>query len=139
MRIVLDTNVWIAAFLTHGGCHELLEYSLETHTLLISDEILEEIEEKLAGKFRFAEKRVSETLTFIRDNTERVQGTPLPKPLCRDPDDDRVLAAAAGGGADCLVTGDDDLLVLKEFQKIPILKPGQFWEFEKKYQGDPDA
>lgn len=45
---------------------------------------------------------------------------------CRDPDDDKLLETAMMGEADCLVTGDQDLLVLSPFRDIPILNPTDF-------------
>jgi predicted nucleic acid-binding protein len=48
--------------------------------------------------------------------------------VCRDPDDSKLLEIAAVGRADCLVTGDQDLLVLRTFQEIPILTPARFLE-----------
>lgn len=131
MKVLFDTNVWLAAFLTHGSCHELLEHCLENHQLLISEFILGEIRRNLRKKLKFSESKIKDILTFIRSNAEMVQESPLPKSICRDPDDDQVLAAAAGGMADCLVSGDKDLLVLKNYQEIPILNPKQFWQWEK--------
>jgi uncharacterized protein len=46
--------------------------------------------------------------------------------VCRDPDDNKVLEIAAVGRADCIVTGDQDLLVLGTFDGIPILTPAEF-------------
>jgi len=46
--------------------------------------------------------------------------------VCRDPDDDKLLEIVIAGSADCLVTGDQDLLVLHPFQGIPILNPVGF-------------
>jgi uncharacterized protein len=43
-------------------------------------------------------------------------------PELRDPKDLKILAAAVGAGADAIVTGDNDLLVLKAFEGIPILR-----------------
>jgi predicted nucleic acid-binding protein len=57
-----------------------------------------------------------------------VKPEPLPKRVCRDPDDDVVLATAVAGRADFIVTGDDDLLVLKRFRGIRILSPRQVLE-----------
>ena len=48
--------------------------------------------------------------------------------VCRDKSDDVVLATAVTGKADLIVTGDDDLLVLKEFRGIRILSPRGFLE-----------
>jgi predicted nucleic acid-binding protein len=48
--------------------------------------------------------------------------------VCRDRDDDNVLATAVAGQADIILTGDDDLLVLGEYNGIRILSPRQFVE-----------
>ena len=50
-----------------------------------------------------------------------VMPAPLPQPVSRDPDDDKVLACAITAQADAIVSGDGDLLTLKSFQGIPIL------------------
>ena len=46
--------------------------------------------------------------------------------VCRDPGDDKFLELAVCGGADCLETGDPDLLVLNPFRGVPILPPVSF-------------
>ena len=48
------------------------------------------------------------------------------KGTCRDPEDDLFLSCALASGADFIVTGDDDLLVLKQFQTVRIIKPIEF-------------
>ena len=47
---------------------------------------------------------------------------------CRDPKDDMYLELALSGKADCIVTGDPDLLVLNPFENIPIISPKEFLE-----------
>jgi putative PIN family toxin of toxin-antitoxin system len=131
VKVLFDTNVWLAAFATHGTCAELLEYCLEAHTPFISESILKEIEEKLSEKFGAPKNRIEEILAFVENNTTLVEARPLSSPVCRDPDDDAVLAAALSGEVDCLITGDPDLLILEEFEGVPIMKPNQFWKFEK--------
>ena len=49
----------------------------------------------------------------------------LLQPVCRDADDDEVLAVAIASQADCIITGDDDLLSLKSYQGIPIITPDE--------------
>jgi uncharacterized protein len=131
MRVLLDTNVWLAAFLTRGSCQELLEYCLETHEICASPFILEEIEEKLAKKLRFPKNRVKDIIRFVESEATIVPEGKVGKKICRDPDDDRVLAAALGGKARCLISGDDDLLSLKRVGPIVIVSPTEFWKWEK--------
>ncbi len=130
MRVLFDTNVLVAAFAARGTCHELLEHSLPLHDVIVSDQILREAQRALASKIGLPSPLVREIVHFLSRSCLLVEAPPLAKPVCRDPDDDGILAAAAAGDADCLVTGDPDLLTLKEFQGIPILRPGDFWRFE---------
>ena len=46
--------------------------------------------------------------------------------ICRDPDDNLLLALALDGGADYIVSGDKDLLDMVSFREIPIVKPAEF-------------
>ena len=52
----------------------------------------------------------------------------LAAPVCRDPDDDIVLATALAAKAGVVISGDDDLLCLKTQQGIRIQSPRQFLE-----------
>lgn len=130
MRILLDTNVWLAAFLTRGNCQELMEYCLESHVICVSAFILKEIEEKLTKKLGFPRQHVKDLVRFIENQSEVVSEGRLGKKICRDPDDDHILAAALGARANCLVSGDDDLLSLKKVGPIVILSPADFWKWE---------
>ena len=69
-------------------------------------------------------------MQLLRSRSEIVTPLPLQPPVCRDPDDDAVLATALSGGAECIVTGDKDLLVLQRHGNVVILKPAEFvaWE-----------
>ena len=61
----------------------------------------------------------------LRQLAEVIEPPPLPQPVCRDPDDDEVLALAIAAQADLIVSGDNDLLVLLQFNGIPIVSPAQ--------------
>lgn len=67
---------------------------------------------------------------LLRTTLEVVVPTPPDQRVCRDADDDTVFGTAIAARADCIVTGDEDLLVLQEFQSIPILRPRDFGDFE---------
>jgi len=132
VKILFDTNVFTAAFVAHGTCSEVFEHCLTEHTICASSWILEELREKLLDKLGFPQPNVDKVVKFIQENTRMIKEIKLNEPVCRDPDDDQILAAASGGNADCILSGDKDLLVIKEFQGIPILKPADFWQFEIK-------
>ena len=131
MRVLLDTNVLIAAFIARGMCSEVLEHCARNHTLVSSKPLFRELEEKLAGKFGFTRQEVRDVAALLRGKTGMVEPVSLDQPVCRDPDDDVVLATALAGACDCIVTGDKDLLVLERFRQILILAPADFWRHEK--------
>ncbi|MEW6095357.1 MAG: putative toxin-antitoxin system toxin component, PIN family [bacterium] len=103
--------------------------------ICISQQVLDELYEKIREKFGFSENRVEEVITFIQENAVMFTHDTLFSPICRDPDDDYILALAVSGNVDCLISGDEDLLILKSIQGIPILKPNDFWKFEKEKSG----
>lgn len=61
----------------------------------------------------------------MRRLAEVIEPPPLPQPVCRDPDDDEVLALAIAAKVELIVSGDNDLLSLRNFEGIPILAPAQ--------------
>lgn len=126
MKIVLDTNVLIAALIARGVCHDLLEHCVLRHTLFTSDFILKETQEKLIEKFGYSVDLAEEAASLLLSGMKLVAPAKLEQQVCRDPDDDNILAAAIGGKCDCIVTGDKDLLVLKVYDGIDILSPRDF-------------
>ena len=132
MKIFLDTNVIISAFITHGHAAELMEYCLIHHKIYTSDFIIEEVKKNLKNNFEYNDKEVSEVINFMKSNFISVgKYKKLNKIISRDPDDDNVLAAAEFKKVDCIVTGDKDLLTIENYKNINILSPRDFWSFEK--------
>ena len=131
MRVVLDTNVLIAAFIARGVCAELLEHCVLHHVVVLSDQILDELREHLVGKFKYDQQHADDAMNLLRSQMEIITPQPLKQFVCRDPDDDWVLATAISGSAACVVTGDKDLLVLESHEGIAIVTPSQFADFEE--------
>jgi putative PIN family toxin of toxin-antitoxin system len=128
VRIVFDTNVLIAALIARGTCHELLEHCVVRHELITSDFILDELREKLIEKFKYPDAMADEAITVLRSRMKVITPSPLEIPVCRDADDDNILAVAVAVSCDCIVTGDKDLLVLNPYQAVAILTPRAFLE-----------
>ena len=128
MKVVFDTNVLIAAFLTEGICSKLLGRGRKRQFNLITCPfILQEFEHVLTSKFSATKKEtqgalklVSEAVQTIMHPTTEIVG------VCRDPNDDAILSCASAAGADYLVTGDADLLELRNFKGIRIIAPRDF-------------
>ena len=127
MRLVLDTNVLVAALATRGACAALFEQLVALHDYAVDDALLEEVHRVLLVKFRVPPALAAEALALLERTGVRVTPSPLDIPVCRDPDDDRVLALARAFEAELLVTGDADLLVLHPWEGIAIVPPREFW------------
>lgn len=127
MIVVLDTNVVVAALVANGLCREVLQRSIRLRIVASSAPLLTELEETLHRKFTVT-PAVKAFLTAYGRSLTLVEPTPLDTPVCRDLDDDVVLATAVAAAATVLVTGDQDLLTLQAFQDIPIMTPRAFVE-----------
>jgi putative PIN family toxin of toxin-antitoxin system len=126
MKIVLDANVIIAAFAARGLCESIMEVCLSDHEILLCDELLEEILRNLRRKIKLSAKIVDEIGDLLLEQAKMIDPVSLSLDICRDPDDVKILGLAVSANAHYIVTGDKDLLVLKEFQGIPILSPRAF-------------
>ena len=127
MKLVLDTNVLLSAVLVPGTCRELLKGQALLHDWFTSSELVAELAEKLAGKLDLAPERTPFFLVYQR-RVRLVSPLPLPARVCRDPDDDLVLATALAAQADVIITGDKDLLTLKTHGGVRIRSPRQFMD-----------
>lgn len=126
MKIVFDSNVLIASFATRGICNALLEHCISEHKIVLSEFILSEVKRNLKFKFKFTSNVIYEIESFLRNHTKVLS---LPKSdlkICRDLDDNNILFLAGDAKADYIITGDNDLLILKSYESIPIVTPKQF-------------
>ena len=127
MRVVFDTNGLYAAFAAKGFCEEVVDEAAGACELIWSDTLREEFETVLARRHKVGPATRVALAAYV-ELCELVELQPLGERVCRDKSDDVVLAAGLAGKADVIVTGDDDLLVLKKFRGIRILSPRQFLE-----------
>jgi len=131
MKLVVDTNILVSAFLWQGTPGRLVEMAGEKECdLFTSRVLLDELADVLQRKK--LEKQVLATgLTAIQllRNYQKLSTTVtarrLAQQVSRDADDDAVLACALAVQADLIVSGDADLLVLKQFEGIRIVTPAQ--------------
>ena len=131
MRLVVDTNVLVSAFLWQGTPGRLIELAAEREIeLFTSRALLDELAATL-GKKKLAKPVLATGLTIeqmlrnYRRLATRVTARQLAQQVSRDADDDTVLACALAASADLIVSGDDDLLALNHYHDIPIVTPAQ--------------
>jgi putative PIN family toxin of toxin-antitoxin system len=129
VKLVVDTNLLLSGTLWRGSPARLLNAVLGAPgTLCLSAEIILEFGEVLgrkefAGRLASLNTSVSDVMQRYQRLGRRVLPAEIPAvPALRDPKDLKILAAAVGAKADAIVTGDSDLLVLKEFAGIPIIR-----------------
>ncbi len=128
LRVTLDTNVYLSAFLFQDGIMADLWRFAEAgrYTVILSPFIVREFMEKLREKFKVSEadrERIKRTVVRV---AEIVQPKTVPVVIADDPNDDHILACAVAGKADILVSGNKHLLRLKEYEGIPIVRPRDF-------------
>lgn len=130
---VLDTNIIVStALLKEGKARKALDRAQTSGVVLMSDVILAELEEVLArpkfDKYVTAMERKLFLAVFVKTvQFVRVEET---IEVCRDPKDDKYLELAVSGKANCILSGDADLLVLNPFRDIAIVTIQDFLELD---------
>lgn len=129
MRAVVDTNVLVAAAINRTGRPALrLEFISRRGILTLSQATFAEIADVLERRYFAARLDRGTRAAFIvapGQEAHFVEPTETIH-LCRDPKDDKFLEAALAGRADCIVSGDADLLILDPFRGIRIQSPASF-------------
>ncbi len=128
MRVVLDTNVLLAAIATHGLCQALVALVFRDHVVILSEHILGEVAKHYQGKFKATKRQAAAAVDVLRANGEIVVPVTVPLGTVRDKDDLPVLGTAIAGSAAVLITGDHELLALGLFRGVAILSPRDFYE-----------
>lgn len=128
MRIVLDSNVIVAAFATRGLCAALFEYCVESHEIFLCSAMHKEIARVLRQRIKVPRSTVDQIESYLEDHTSLVKPARIDPKVCRDKKDLPVLGCALSSLSEYLITGDDDLLSIVRFEKVGIVTPRQFWE-----------
>ncbi|MDP2387321.1 MAG: putative toxin-antitoxin system toxin component, PIN family [Bacteroidota bacterium] len=127
-RLVVDTNVFIS-FLISDSFSKLDKHVKSGKIVfLLSEELLSEFLEVASRpklKKYFSEKDINKLLDAIQDNAEFIDVSSKVN-ICRDHKDNFLLSLCLDGKADFLITGDEDLLVLKKIKKTSILKISEY-------------
>jgi uncharacterized protein len=134
VRIILDTNVVMSALLWRGLPHQLLAHlrQREEVQLYSSTAMLEELADVLTRpsatkRLAFNNQQAHAVLLDYVAAVEIMDAPPLRQPVCRDPDDDAVLALALAAAVDLVVSGDQDLLALQTFEGVSICSVAEAW------------
>jgi uncharacterized protein len=128
LKVILDTNVLLSAFLTEGMCARILKRAHQNgFSFILCEPVLVEIKRLLKDKFSLTPREINLFITILTEAAHKIyrpEGSLTG--VCRDPDDDIILACVAETKSDYLVTGNKDLLVLKKYQDTKIITPRDF-------------
>jgi putative PIN family toxin of toxin-antitoxin system len=125
MNLVLDANVFVSAYIWHGIPEVILiRIAKKMDTLFFTDAIINEIEGIIGmPKLKRSKEQIDYILANIKKRGKKIVTSPQHRVtgVCRDPDDEKYLECAIAAGADYIITGDKDLLVLKEYGGVKIV------------------
>ena len=132
IRAVVDTNILVRAVIKPTGSvgPVLQRLRRREYTLLISRETLDELaavlhRPRLRTKYELSDRVLRATIRLVVLRGELIR---LDRRIavCRDPRDDKFLELAVCSNAQVIVSGDEDLLTLSPFERIPIVSPARF-------------
>ena len=128
MKVFIDTNVLISAFITRGLCAEIVEDLIARHHLMTGQLVLDEFEHVLKRKFTFDQDLIDLTIEYLQKfNIAAAPTNHLPFDGL-DEMDALILTSAIHANAEYFVTGDSDFLMLaKETTELKIVSPREFW------------
>jgi uncharacterized protein len=127
LRLVLDTNVVVAGLLWNGPPRQLMDFAITAAPRLFTSPVLLQELARVLAYPKFATRMespgftVEDLLKIYMTIVSVVIPDSVPRAVQRDADDDQVIAAAIAAQADMIVTGDDDLLSLRNYRGIPIV------------------
>ena len=130
-KIILDTNLWIS-FLITNNFHRL-DTLIENNnvTLIFSNELIEEFIDVVSRpKFKkhFSKKDIVKILEYFDQFGELIK-VKSNLQICRDKKDNFLLNLSVDSNANYLITGDSDLLILKNIKKTKIITIADFMKY----------
>ena len=136
LTAVFDTNILFSATAWRGNPFQCVERARAGEIQAVTcPELIEELAEKLELKLGFSPEQSVETLADYLGFLRMVSIPKLLDAVPRDPDDNMVLECAIEGKAQYIVTGDKDLLVLKTFRDVQIVRASDFLKVSTKPPG----
>ena len=135
-RVVLDTNVLISALLFRGGLSKIIGLWQQGKIIpFISKETFNELMTVLEyPKFALTQEEIDSIIKHeILPYFEIVEVVKDVKGVCRDPEDDKFISCAISASADYIVSGDKDLIDLRQHKSIKIIKAFDFLKMYKDF------
>jgi putative PIN family toxin of toxin-antitoxin system len=128
MKVVIDTNVIISGVFFGGPPALILKaWHDGILQLVVSSEILEEYYEVCERiSVRYPDVDITRILVLIAHYSQVVEAPPLAEQVSRDSDDDKFIACAVASDTQIIISGDNDLLTLSDYESVQVLTPRDF-------------
>ncbi len=121
MKVVLDTNVLVSGIFWGGLPEKILQMAIEDKIdVYATEEILSEYF-RIIDKIGKKDKELCSQWKMLLVQLVKIVEPNKKIKICRDPKDDMFLECAVSCGAKYLISGDDDLLSIKEINKTQII------------------
>lgn len=127
MKILFDTNVLISSFLTSGDCYEVIKDAHLKHEIFYTHFLIQEFTSVLRNKFHYTDILINNFSSFIQRFFIKGKTSVKMENICRDSKDNQILADALINEINVIITGDNDLLYLKNYRGIEIISPKDYW------------
>ncbi len=128
MKILFDANVIISGFISQGYTFDVIKDAIFRHELYYTEYLLKEVQKNLSTKFALSDEAATCIIYTIEKHFIKGKTANTVEDVCRDPKDNQVLADAVTNNIEVIVTGDNDLLELKNYKEIKIILPKDYWK-----------
>ena len=128
MKIVLDSNIFVSSFFWKGNPRKIFDRVTNgLDELYITDKILREIATVMSReKFDVDINEIEDYIKIIESYSIKLFPQNIEEEISRDKDDNKILQCGFEGNVDFIISGDGDLLVLKNYKGIKIVKPNEY-------------
>jgi putative PIN family toxin of toxin-antitoxin system len=127
IKAVIDTNVWISAFIYSGNEKRIVEKAIEGEfQSVIIIHIIEEFKRVMLDKFDFPGKDIFDAINEIIQISEIIEFEDLPNVKLKDKADVKIVNAAVASECDYLITGDKEIKGLRKIGKTRFVSPSEF-------------
>ena len=128
MKLLIDTNVIISGITARGYSFDVIKDAIDKHAVYYTSYLLEEIQRTLSTKFSLSKDVIHFSIFIIKRDLIKGKTASKVENVCRDPDDNQILADAFANEIEVIITGDRDLLDLKSYKGIKIISPREYWK-----------
>ena len=128
MRILIDTNILISGLFFGGLQKKLLAELDENFNVCVNEKILSEYNQQIDKKISNPKYNLNEKIREKFFSSLKSFEIKSDLKICRDPDDDKFINCAIDAKAIYIVSGDKDLLTIKNFAGIEIVTAREFYD-----------